>query len=182
MMNAIRALVRWFWAEEPTPSSDSEQSAHSQQQQKLVDSLRGGQCIFLDFDGVLHRGNSGTLVLLPKLEALLRKHPQIVIVISSTWRNGGLPYLKRLFSNDIADRVVGVTPERTGPFSRSKEIMEVVRLGRPKYWIALDDDECLFSPGFQPLYLTAPEVGLTEEDLARLDDVFSAWSNQRKAA
>ena len=90
MMNAIRALVRWFWAEEPTPSSDSEQSTHSQQQQKLVDSLRGGQCIFLDFDGVLHRGNSGTLVLLPKLEALLRKHPQIVIVISSTWRNGGL--------------------------------------------------------------------------------------------
>ena len=111
MMNALRALLGCVGAEEPTPLPEAEQSAHIQQQQSLVDSLRGGQCIFLDFDGVLHRGNSGTLVLLPKLEALLRKHPQIVIVISSTWRNGGLPYLKRLFSKDIAERVVGVTPE-----------------------------------------------------------------------
>ena len=182
MMNILKAVIRWAMAAETPTLPEVEQSAQIQEQQNLMESLRGGQCLFLDFDGVLHRGNSGTLVHRPKLEALLRKHPKIVIVISSTWRSGGLQYLKRLFSKDIAERVVGVTPERTGPFSRSKEIMEVVRLGRPKYWIALDDDECLFSPGFQPLYLTSPEVGLTEEDLARLDDVFSAWSNQRKAA
>ena len=182
MMNTLKAVIRWAMDAETPTLPEMEQSAQIQEQQNLTECLRGGQCLFLDFDGVLHRGNSGTLVHRPKLEALLRKHPKIVIVISSTWRSGGLQYLKRLFSNDIADRVVGVTPERTGPFSRSKEIMEVVRLGRPKHWIAPDDDERQFSPGFQPLYLTDPEVGLTEEDLARLDDVFSAWSNQRKAA
>ena len=89
MMNTLKAVIRWAMDAETPTLPEMEQSAQIQEQQNLTECLRGGQCLFLDFDGVLHRGNSGTLVLLPKLEALLRKHPQIVIVISSTWRNGG---------------------------------------------------------------------------------------------
>ncbi|WP_157443589.1 hypothetical protein [Curvibacter lanceolatus] len=40
--------------------------------------------VFLDFDGVLHSGTSGTFALLPKFEDLLTIHPGIDIVISST--------------------------------------------------------------------------------------------------
>ena len=42
--------------------------------------------LFLDFDGVLHPGNRGTFERAPMLEMWLLKHPEVDVVISSSWR------------------------------------------------------------------------------------------------
>ena len=60
MMNTLKAVIRWAMAAETPTLPEVEQSAQIQEQQNLMEILRGGQCLFLDFDGVLHRGNSGT--------------------------------------------------------------------------------------------------------------------------
>ena len=45
-----------------------------------------GPVLMLDIDGVLHPGQSGTLIYLPLLETWLRAHPDVDVVISSNWR------------------------------------------------------------------------------------------------
>jgi hypothetical protein len=72
--------------------------------------------LFLDVDGVLHPHveYDATLLLVhrPALEAVLRACSDVEIVISSTWRiNRTLAELRALFSDDIAPRVIGVTPQ-----------------------------------------------------------------------
>lgn len=74
--------------------------------------------LFLDFDGVLHPDGFRYPVkdfryfhLLPRLESLLRIHPQVRIVISSLWRlRMELPQLREIFSPDIRERVIDTTP------------------------------------------------------------------------
>lgn len=77
--------------------------------------------LFLDFDGVLHAEPSlpkEVFSQLPLVEAVLRDCPWVDIVISSTWRLDwmgdsdatAVENLRRYFSPDIAQRVVGVTP------------------------------------------------------------------------
>ena len=77
--------------------------------------------LFLDFDGVLHSEPSlpkEAFSQLPLVEAILREFPSVEVVISSTWRldwvgdsdAAAVENLRRYFSPDIAQRVVGVTP------------------------------------------------------------------------
>lgn len=110
--------------------------------------------LFLDFDGVLHPQYEGQAVPddvafchLPRFEAVMRDFPAVNIVISSTWRmQFDLDALKGRFSEDIASRIVGATPQlaTNGPHmveQREAEIMAWLlandRQGQP--WIALDD-------------------------------------------
>jgi hypothetical protein len=71
--------------------------------------------LFLDFDGVLHRYDEVTAnycCYLPRLEAILRAFPSVRIVVSSNWRkHHDLQELQSFFSGDIAQRVIGVTPD-----------------------------------------------------------------------
>lgn len=75
--------------------------------------------LFLDFDGVLHPPYDGLptpkevcFCHLPRFEAVMRQHPGVHIVISSTWRQQfGLAQLRGYFCADIAQRIVGVTPK-----------------------------------------------------------------------
>lgn len=73
--------------------------------------------LFLDFDGVLHPigGNASGVPFgrLPLLEAMLREAPSsaLRIVVSSTWREAySQARLRSLFSADLRDRVIDVTP------------------------------------------------------------------------
>lgn len=130
---------------------------------------------FLDFDGVAHRGNSGTFALLPLLETVLREFPAVDVVISSSWRNAGLQELRRHFASDIAARVIGVTPELSGAAAREREILAVVRQYGIKNWLALDDDHRLFSPGCANVVWTDFYVGLTEGHQNEIRQAFARW-------
>ena len=71
--------------------------------------------LFLDFDGVLHRYTAPSnrlFVRIVHFERVMRQFPEWQIVISSSWREYvRLEVMRRRFSADIAERIVGVTPE-----------------------------------------------------------------------
>ena len=75
--------------------------------------------VFLDFDGVTHPEpcrSDALFCFLPRIEEVLREHPEVDIVISSSWRlEFSLEQLRGHFSADIASRVVGVTPSNKQP-------------------------------------------------------------------
>lgn len=70
--------------------------------------------IFLDFDGVLHpspSGYQGIFCHLERFETVMREHPYIRIVISSSWRET-YPWdvCTGIFSTDVQGRIIGMTP------------------------------------------------------------------------
>lgn len=112
---------------------------------------------FVDFDGVTHHYYSqsrrqpelnGLFVYLPRLEKVLRDYPEVMVVISSEWRNHHpLDELKVYFSEDIRDRVIGTTvlEPRTDdliPGRRQRQVEDFLKQrgldGTP--WFALDDE------------------------------------------
>lgn len=130
--------------------------------------MRFKRILFLDFDGVLHPGLAGTFIYLPELEEFLRAHPDLGVVISSTWREQhSLDELRRFFSLEVRDRLVGATPQTS--YSRLVECRLWLRqAGFSGPWVALDDDETLF-PGFcEELVLCATHRGLRKPQLAEL--------------
>ena len=86
--------------------------------------------IFLDFDGVLRRKDAPLYRLesdlMTHFERALRALPGARVVITSSWREAfGLPEMRRLFSPDIAQRIIGVTPvarDREGTY-RYREVL-----------------------------------------------------------
>lgn len=123
---------------------------------------RPAQFVFLDFDGVLHPvfpyydedvpGNHHFRDA-PAFEAVLRAHPDVQVVISSSWRqHRSLDALRAKFSPDFGPRIVGKTPDPSEPHgtgSRQREIEAWLRAqgheGAP--WVAVDDAVFVFSPG-----------------------------------
>jgi hypothetical protein len=131
--------------------------------------------LFLDFDGVLHPRTSGTVRHAPALERLLAKHPQVLVVVSSTWKHSNsVADLRGWFSRDFAPRVVAVTPDLPhGVGSRQREIEAWLRANPAKQWLALDDEPRLFEPNCPWLYLTNTADGLTASDLEAIDAVLA---------
>jgi hypothetical protein len=125
--------------------------------------------IFLDIDGVLHPGQSGSLVHLPLFEGWLREHVFIDVVISSNWRdNRTFSSLCDLFSPDIQDRVIGTTPNM--PYhNREDEILALCQKYGITKWVAIDDRAQEF-PVTANTHLVATEylVGVTTDDLKRV--------------
>lgn len=127
--------------------------------------------LFLDIDGTLHTMSrvGGVLSCLPAFEAVLREFPDLEIVISSSWRTFmSIEQLRALFSADLRDQIVDVTPcfDDRGPMAhrREAEIRKWLRANarHPERWIALDDCDWLFSPGCPNLALVNPDVGFDE--------------------
>lgn len=143
----------------------------------LIESAPRHGALFLDFDGVLHSGNSGTFALLPGLEQVLREYPYVDIVISSEWRNAGIEYLRRLFSRDIAPRVLGITPDYRGSGSRESEIRHIVSRYGIRHWVALDDNLKLFPGRPSNLVVTEFGTGLTPTHLQELRTRFASWQS-----
>jgi hypothetical protein len=146
------------------------------------------QILFLDFDGVTHPeppNKDQQFQSLPLIEAVLRRHPEVVVILSTTWRTKyPLDELKDLFSNDIAGRVQGLTPVLSlhdmawypVPLSarpRQREIEAWLhqnrRLNHP--WIAVDDRPSWFESECQNLLVTSPITGFTESDVDRLENM-----------
>ena len=103
--------------------------------------------VFLDIDGVLRRIGSPLDVLdadcLGHFEAVVRAHPQVQIVISSSWRLlYRLEDLRARFTPDIGARIIGHTPwlEDRRQASRADEVLAYLADfdGMPP-WVALDD-------------------------------------------
>ena len=126
-----------------------------------------GPVLFLDIDGVLHPHQRGTMELLPVLEAFLRAHPTVRVVISSTWRmQNSLEDLREFFAEDVRHQIEGVTPFiNQTPFSRFQEITAYLLETGSRRWCALDDEAHLFPPECANLVHTRAAAGVTPDDL-----------------
>lgn len=119
--------------------------------------------IYLDFDGVLHAAKRDKLHFEHKeaFEAILRTHPQVQVVISSSWREvHSYEHMRDYFAHDVMHQIIGVTPVLPGQL-RYEEIMQ--HMQKTDYggeFIVLDDMEDEFPPGWPPLLLCDPAVGL----------------------
>lgn len=126
--------------------------------------------LFLDFDGVLHPFGHplGFFSHMPIFEAAIR-HLNVYIVISSAWRlHHTMAVLKKLFSNDIAQKIVGITPDldnRKNEYVRELEIQRwLIKNKIPAAkWIALDDSPQLFSPNCPNLIVTDAHLAFNED-------------------
>lgn len=119
--------------------------------------------LYLDFDGVLHdeqvyfhprRGiymnTPGRMLFewVPILEELLSPHPEVKIVLSTTWvRVKNYSFAKKQLSPALQERVVGATfhnrEMRKAEFilmSRGEQIAQDVYRRGPQTWFAIDDD------------------------------------------
>ena len=127
--------------------------------------------VFLDFDGVMHPAGCDTSRYFCQrglFEAVMREHPAARIVITSTWRQAyPMAEIKRFFSPDIGERIVGKTPtheDEDDEHIRYREIGAVLR--NPKVagasWIAIDDSEFEFPERCPNLLLCDPDRGFDE--------------------
>lgn len=128
--------------------------------------------LFLDFDGVLHPGLAGTFIHLPLLQQFLQDHPDVGVVLTTSWRlDYSLEELRRYFVADLRARVVDVTPallEYT-PAKRYAEIQVWLRRhGACRPWAALDDDASLYPPECPQLVLCNAARGLRQPQLDAL--------------
>jgi hypothetical protein len=141
--------------------------------------------VFLDFDGVTHPEPSPAerkFESLPRIEAVLRQHPGVSIVLSTSWReNHALDDLRDLFSSDMMHRVIDGTPIVTRyvrdwyPVRLSERIRQCEveawlhenrTLVHP--WIAIDDRAGWFEIECENLLVTDKTTGFTEADSDRL--------------
>lgn len=129
--------------------------------------------IFLDIDGVLYpppimvASEGCTYCHVARFETIMREFPEWKIVISSGLRERfGLNQLRSGFSDDIAARVVGVTPVigMSIPQCRQCEIERYLRNADQVLlpWIALDDMADQFAIGLSNLVLCDMHTGLDD--------------------
>lgn len=148
----------------------------------------GAITLFLDFDGVTHpysaiKAPERMFEAAPLIEAVLREHPEVEVVLSTSWRESyPLDELRYLFSIDIAERVIGITPIYSGdrqfpmlPFERSTHtrhaecqiwLHENRSLDHP--WIVIDDMAKWFDEDLPNLLQTNPVTGFVPADQERL--------------
>tara|TARA_R110002049_G_scaffold247930_3_gene422422 strand:- start:3902 stop:4339 length:438 start_codon:yes stop_codon:yes gene_type:complete len=132
--------------------------------------------VFLDFDGVLRRDSSPPSCFQTDckvhFESAIRPFADVTIVISSTWRIPfSLTEIRSFFSDDIAQRNVGKTPEleHEKRYTRHKEIQAYLadHSALSNNWLAIDDSPDLFPPD-APLLLTHSDTGFDAACAVRL--------------
>ena len=143
------------------------------------------QVLFIDFDGVLHPefcNESQHFMHRDSFEAILRAFPKMDVVISSTWRlKRQLPELKALFSEDVAERVIGLTPlyaelenipDRLVGYEREAECLAwLQRHDRASQsWRALDDRSWSLRPFNRNVFLSDGHARLDADVASRSRD------------
>ena len=130
--------------------------------------------VALDFDGVLHRGTTGTFRHLPLFCDWLRGRPDTCVVLSTDWRlSEPLDELREYFPEDLRERILGETPDFSdwcGAACREQEILAWLSTAprRIRKWAALDDTASLFHLNCPHLVLTNAREGISTQDLDRL--------------
>lgn len=139
--------------------------------------------LFLDFDGVLSRGLSASFDRAPFFWEWMHVHPSVGVVISSDWRlSMTLPQLRDYFPDDLAERIVDVTPDLTAQpsgddageflYRRQREIeLWRARNAAAGPYAALDDTPSLFAPGWRHLVLTDSAQGATAKELSSVENL-----------
>lgn len=160
-----------YWACKPGSSKLTEWTIANSD---LATAVKYPWCVFIDFDGVLHPGNSERFSRKGNLEEVLRKFPSVHVVISSSWRIGyEFSYVKSIFSSDISERIVGSTPVIPGA-SRETEIVTFCRKHSVERWVAIDDNASLFSSDCSWLFLTETHLGLDAVASKKLGEKMAA--------
>lgn len=103
--------------------------------------------LFLDVDGVLHPllgHERQPLSCLPRLANVLQDFPEVLIVVSSTWRlTRSLEDMRAIFPVDLRDRVIGATAVpgyEPRPGARQYEALTWLDgYDQAAQWVALDD-------------------------------------------
>lgn len=141
--------------------------------------------LFLDFDGALHpyflacdEGAPGARHFCdaPAFEAVVRQHPAVQVVISSSWRQDRpLDQLRANFSPDIRPRIVGVTPVLPNSHGDGVRQLEIeawlARAGLAATpWVAVDDVVAGFNPG---ACLVVTHDGFGERESALLHEALA---------
>ena len=134
------------------------------------------QFLFLDFDGVLHGEDAPHFSNLRAVERCLLAMPEVVIVISSSWRQEQpLEELKQLFSAALRDRIIGVTPTLACSYDnggRQREIATFLSTNgwnrTNASWRALDDMKSFFDDDCSSLVLVDGNRGFGEREAAML--------------
>lgn len=132
--------------------------------------------VFLDFDGVMRRLSSKPFEFdadcRERFESVLREYPHARVVITSIWRLGlSLDSLRKMFSPDIARRIVGVTPEAPGLVQhyRLREVLGYLRrhgaVDAP--WVIVDDNRAHYPEGVKVIP-TEPQKGFDARAAAAL--------------
>lgn len=136
--------------------------------------------LFLDFDGVLHPANvpvgaDTDFCRVPLLEAWLRQHPTVNVVISSSWRElMTLDQIRQKFNEDIRPRIIDVCPRLLDKYKvkyiRYAEIAAWIALAKYQGpWLALDDAAHLFPPNCKQLIVCQKEEGINHLTLEALN-------------
>jgi hypothetical protein len=139
--------------------------------------------LFLDFDGVLHpyeTTRSQLFCHVPTFERVIRQFPDVQIVISSDWKYiESLDALRRRFSADVAQRIVGTTPKvcelpemRVDIRNRQRKVECLYWLhthgGQKQPWLAVDDCPSLFNGDCPRLLFVNPNTGLDDAHAEQL--------------
>ncbi|VBW55434.1 Uncharacterised protein [Burkholderia pseudomallei] len=150
------------------------------------------QILFLDIDGVLHRGNSyvtGSRIVssapghielfeyLPVLDDALSSYPDVSVVLSSDWAfRFGVDYTcSQLPSPSLRARVIGATyqgcefEEQLWPMlSRGQQVLDYVRRHALHKWMAIDDRKDGFDAHWERLVHTQTDFGLGDPAVVEL--------------
>jgi HAD domain in Swiss Army Knife RNA repair proteins len=121
-------------------------------------------CIFLDYDGVVHGGGATRhrkppnirpelpghelFEHLPIVESLLAPYPAVRIILSTSWvREWDFDRAKSYLTPGLQQRVIGATYHRRlmlrrefDDIPRHAQILQDVERRRPHRWLAIDDD------------------------------------------
>lgn len=120
--------------------------------------------LFVDFDGVLHPAHRpGVEVKLfcwvPALAKMLSGHPDVKIVVHSTWRYDHFDYELQALLGDLGDRFVGSAPR--GP--RGLAIQSVLQANKElRSYLVLDDEVADFVETGLSVLVVDGSVGVSD--------------------
>ncbi|WP_157538807.1 HAD domain-containing protein [Hydrogenophaga flava] len=121
--------------------------------------------VFTDFDGVLHPLDAELpegrrFCWLPVLESLLVGHPDVHIVVHSSWRYEYIDQELRALLGPLGPKFVGSAPR--GPREQSIELVLQANR-RVRHHLVLDDDKQEFTGTAVNLLLLNPQRGISDE-------------------